>query len=129
MYALNAFFLFFVSMLVSGYAAPIRGGTGEATYYATGLGACGGVSHNTDFIVAVSLPIFNGFPGAGKNSNKNPICGKKLTAHYQGKDVTVTVVDSCPGCAKNDIDLSPSAFEKLAPLGKGRLSGVKWTLG
>ncbi|CAG8596752.1 12488_t:CDS:2, partial [Racocetra fulgida] len=29
------------------------------------------------------------------------------------KSVTVTVVDRCAGCKKNDVDLSPAAFNRL----------------
>ena len=45
----------------------------------------------------------------------------------EGKSVTVTVVDRCVGCARNDLDFTPTAFQKLAPLGIGRISGVKWS--
>ena len=72
------------------------------------------------------------------------VCGKYLTAtckyHHiqsrttielihrvdQGKSVTAEVVDSCPGCGYYDLDFSPAAFEKLAPLSVGRLYGVSW---
>lgn len=42
-----------------------------------------------------------------------------------GKGVDVTVVDSCPGCGRDDIDLSPAAFKKLAPLSQGVVQ-VTW---
>lgn len=39
-------------------AVPVkRGFTGEATYYATGLGACGQVNVDSDFIVALNSPM------------------------------------------------------------------------
>lgn len=44
----------------------------------------------------------------------------------KGKSVTVEVVDKCPGCGYYDLDFSPAAFEKLAPLSTGRLYGVSW---
>ena len=47
---------------------------------------------------------------------------------YGKKSVTVTVADTCPGCAVGSVDLTPTAFQKLAPLSVGRLHGVKWTL-
>jgi len=102
--------------------------TGQGTYFYPGLGACGKTNNNNQLIVAMGKGYFDGYPGATKNPNKNPICGRQLTAKYGGKSVTVKVEDRCAGCAGYyDLDFSPAAFQKLAPLSKGRLSGVKWT--
>ncbi|CAE7070504.1 unnamed protein product [Rhizoctonia solani] len=101
--------------------------TGQGTYYGTGLGSCGITSKDTDYIVAVSQLLYDGFEGfTGGNPNNNPICNKKIKATYQGKSVTVTVVDRCVGCALRDLDFSPSAFDQLADQSLGRLSGVSW---
>ena len=35
------------------------------------------------------------------------------------------VVDQCPGCAHGDLDLSPQAFQVLAPLAQGRIP-ITW---
>lgn len=63
-----------------------------------------------------------------------------------GKTVKVKVVDRCTSCSETSLDFvrfplrfiatialiplkslqSPSAFQVLAPLSKGRLHGVKW---
>lgn len=102
--------------------------TGEGTFYNTGLTACGQTFTDNDKIVAVSQLLFDIFPGYnGANPNNNPICGKKITAHYQGKSVDLTIVDRCTGCAITDIDMTPSAFDMLADEGLGRLKGVTWT--
>jgi expansin (peptidoglycan-binding protein) len=37
----------------------------------------------------------------------------------------VRVVDSCPGCAHGDLDLSQTAFAELAPLSAGRIA-ITW---
>jgi len=104
-------------------------GTGDATFFTPGLGACGHFNTPDDMIVAVATATFAGFPGAGANPNANPICGKKLVANAGGKSVAVTVVDECAGCpGGQDIDLSPAAFQKLADLGVGRLHSVTWTI-
>lgn len=42
-----------------------------------------------------------------------------------GKKVTVQVVDSCPGCKRDDLDLSPAAFKKLNNLDAGQMQ-VTW---
>lgn len=100
--------------------------SGDGTFFATGLGACGKTTSDDDFIVAVSMDLYDTFPGAGANPNLNPVCGKKIEAHYQGKSVLVTVVDRCVGCACGALDFSPAAFAQLADFGVGRLHGVTW---
>ncbi|KAF9044790.1 hypothetical protein BDZ89DRAFT_979883 [Hymenopellis radicata] len=101
--------------------------TGEITFYATGLGACGITNVDTDPICAVSTMIFDNYPGYdGVNPNNNPICGKKIQVNYQGKTTTVTVTDRCGGCAENDLDFSPTSFTILADQSLGRLTGATW---
>lgn len=102
--------------------------TGQATFYGTGLGACGITNQDTDYICAVSHLLFDGFEGyAGGDPNSNPICNRKLKATYKGKTVTVTVTDRCVGCAMYDLDFAPKAFDQLADEALGRLSGMTWS--
>ncbi|KIM61694.1 hypothetical protein SCLCIDRAFT_1215786 [Scleroderma citrinum Foug A] len=99
---------------------------GQGTFFDTGLGACGLVNDNSDHIAAVSVLLFNSYPGYnGLNPNNNPICGRQIIAHYEGKSTTVTVVDSCPGCALKDLDLTPTAFSDLADQDLGRIN-ISW---
>ncbi|KAH9922477.1 RlpA-like double-psi beta-barrel-protein domain-containing protein-containing protein [Fomitopsis serialis] len=101
--------------------------TGDATYYETGLGACGVTNTDSDYIVAVSENLFDNYPGyTGANPNDNPVCNKQITASYNGKSVTVTVTDRCTGCDTTSLDFSPSAFQQLADLSVGRLHGMTW---
>ncbi|KAJ2931169.1 hypothetical protein H1R20_g5936, partial [Candolleomyces eurysporus] len=93
--------------------------SGQGTFYDTGLGACGGVNKDTDFIAAVSMHLFDNFPGAGNNPNKNPVCGRRIRASRGGASVTITVVDRCVGCALTDLDFSPSAFDALTNGNRG----------
>lgn len=97
---------------------------GKGTFYSTGLGACGKVNKDTDHIVAVSQELYDKYTPNG-NSNNNSLCGKKITAHYEGKSVDVTVVDSCVGCLYYDLDFSPSAFSELADQDLGRID-ITW---
>ncbi|EGN94485.1 hypothetical protein SERLA73DRAFT_77873 [Serpula lacrymans var. lacrymans S7.3] len=97
-----------LSMMSTGLAY-----TGEATFYEPG-GSCGTAQPtNYDFLVALSPSQFSGEE-----------CGKLITVTYEGKSVNVTVIDECAGCGGYDIDLTPDAFEALAPL-SGRLL-VNW---
>jgi len=113
-------------------AAPPQSGsgtnTGQGTFFDTGLGACGITNTDADFICAISELRFDSFPGYnGVNPNSNPVCNQKIQLSYQGNSVTLTVVDRCTGCKENDIDMTPTAFQKLAPLSVGRLNDVTWS--
>lgn len=48
--------------------------------------------------------------------NNGGNCGQsvRITNTANGKKVYATVVDSCPSCGENDLDLSPSVFQALA---------------
>lgn len=101
--------------------------TGQGTYYATGLGACGITNHDTDYIAAVSHLLFDAFPGYDDvNPNANPICNRKVQISYQGKSVSVSITDRCEACALTDLDLSVSAFKQIADPSVGRLSDIQW---
>lgn len=96
--------------------------TGRGTYYGVGQGNCGWVSKDSQHVVAISQKLYNTL------SNKysfSEYCGRYITASYQGKSVTVEVVDSCGSCSDNDLDFSESAFQELAELEKGVIQ-VEW---
>lgn len=102
--------------------------TGELTFYDVGLGACGGYNTDSDMIAAASELLYDGFDGYdGGNPNDNPICNKQVSLTYQGKTITVTIVDRCVGCAIYDLDLAPAAFDQLADPSEGRLYGATWS--
>jgi hypothetical protein len=48
---------------------------GDMTYYGQGLGACGDTYNDSSFTAAVSMLIFDIWPGATSEQNRNPICG------------------------------------------------------
>jgi hypothetical protein len=100
---------------------------GEGTYYATGLTACGVTNNDNEHIAAVSHLLFDNYPGYdGGDPNSNPICGKKVTATYQGKSVQVIVTDRCTACKLTDLDFSPAAFSVIADQSVGRIFGMEW---
>ncbi|KNZ55742.1 uncharacterized protein VP01_2597g2 [Puccinia sorghi] len=99
---------------------------GDATYYGTGMGACGIVSNDNSMIAAASRLLFDSFPGATANPNLNPICGRKVRATYEGRSVEVEIVDRCEACAMHDLDFSPAAYDKLGAKELGRLHGMAW---
>ncbi|CAE6526578.1 unnamed protein product, partial [Rhizoctonia solani] len=91
--------------------------TGKASWFNTGLGACGKVSNDKQSIVALG-------PGAYQGGK---MCGKTITIKNtkNGKSTTAKVMDLCPSCGTNNLDLSPAAFKKLGSLSTGILS-VSW---
>lgn len=82
--------------------------TGQATYYAVGLGACGNTNSDSEMVVALN--------GAQYQANNGAECGKSLsiTNPANGKSASATVVDMCPGCASGSLDMSPTLFQQLA---------------
>ncbi|KAJ7203365.1 hypothetical protein GGX14DRAFT_369600, partial [Mycena pura] len=80
-----------------------------------GIGACGTVLQNFDFIVAL-----------GEDTWANG-------AHFNGASVSVEVADRCPGCnslhGPNSIDLSEGAIAVIDPNYKNDgIITVQWTL-
>ncbi|KAG5418898.1 DAG7 [Candida metapsilosis] len=98
--------------------------SGQGTYYSTGMGACGKVSTDSDYIIAISHDMYDEH-NIDSNPNHNPLCGKQIRAYCQGKSVDVTVVDRCEACSYNDLDFSPSAFTQLADKSLGRID-ITW---
>jgi expansin (peptidoglycan-binding protein) len=88
---------------------------GIATFYdADGSGNCSFDKTPDDLdVTALSMPEYD----------KSASCGACLRVKGPNGEITVRVVDSCPGCAQNDVDLdlSASAFAKLADPSKGRI--------
>lgn len=91
---------------------------GEATYYrATGEGHCS-FERSDDLMVAAINTL--DYAGAAK-------CGAYIRVSGPKRDVTVRIVDRCPGCGPGGIDLSREAFEQIAQLDDGRVD-VSWQI-
>jgi expansin (peptidoglycan-binding protein) len=98
--------------------------TGDLTYYDPGLGSCGITSTSSENICAVSHVVFDAALTSG-NPNENPLCGLRLRIRRGDRSVDVKVVDRCPGCNVDDLDVSSSVFEELGDLAEGRVT-VEW---
>eukprot|EP00834_Sanchytrium_tribonematis_P005793 NODE_376_length_8513_cov_1.020086.p6 type:complete len:187 gc:universal NODE_376_length_8513_cov_1.020086:2204-2764(+) len=73
-------------------------------------------SENNGYTGQVSCPIAipsNGMYAALPVQCMQNQCGKVLTITYNGKSITVPVIDECNGCASNQVDLSVSAWRAL----------------
>ncbi|SPO31225.1 uncharacterized protein UTRI_05974_B [Ustilago trichophora] len=100
--------------------------TGHATYYDTGLGACGIVNTDTDPIVAVSKDLFEQYNPSSGNPNHNSLCGRKVEISWKGKKTHAFAMDECPTCYPTSLDMSPSVFEALDCKDVGDLNGIQW---
>ncbi|RUS20349.1 Non-catalytic module family EXPN protein [Endogone sp. FLAS-F59071] len=100
---------------------------GSATYYNTlgGTGACGTKLSDSEMIVALQEDIWNKYLGTITNPNDNPVCGKKVNVTARGKSHTFKVMDMCPGCKSNGLDLTPKGFEIFDDLSVGHFP-ITW---
>jgi chitodextrinase len=98
--------------------------TGSMTYYNdAGYGACGTqIDASSQYLVAVSAAWFT-----SANPNNDPLCNRiSVQVTYNGRTITVPVMDECPSCDANHIDLSEPAFAELAPTSLGVVNGITW---
>ncbi|GAA1083187.1 MULTISPECIES: cysteine/serine endopeptidase inhibitor [Kitasatospora] len=98
--------------------------TGKMTWYDdAGYGACGtAINAAAEDLVAVSTSWWT-----SANPNNDDLCkGISVQVSYQGRTITVPVRDKCPSCSAEHIDLSKTAFQKLADLNVGVVSGITW---
>ncbi|KAK0401008.1 hypothetical protein QR680_015553 [Steinernema hermaphroditum] len=98
---------------------------GDFTYYDNaGYGACGTqINAATQDLVAVSPSFWT-----ASNPNNDPLCRNVcVRVSYNGKTITVPVKDKCAGCTAGHIDLSKTAFQKLASLSAGHIYGAQWS--
>ncbi|KAG8692857.1 hypothetical protein FRC09_010909 [Ceratobasidium sp. 395] len=89
---------------------------GSATYYNVeeNTGACGEFHNNGEYVAAIGKTLWS---KTSDGQGRSTMCGKTGTVSWQGKNVDVMFVDECEGCDENSLDLSPTAFTKLAPQG------------
>ncbi|GAA5867695.1 hypothetical protein JCM3774_003379 [Rhodotorula dairenensis] len=95
--------------------------SGQATFfYQDGnAGACGTTHSDSERIIALQTEMF----GSGG------FCGKTVTITNtdNGKSVTATVADECPGCSSSaSLDLSTGAFDAIASEDAGQVP-ISWS--
>ena len=88
--------------------------TGEATYYneADGGGNCSFDPTPQDLMV-----------GAMNHTDyaNSALCGAYVELTGPNGTIIIRIVDQCPECPAGNINLSPSAFAKIAELAQGRV--------
>jgi hypothetical protein len=116
------------------YSAPASGGTstgetysGDVTIYDNtgGFGACGKALYDTDMVVALSKDAWGASTyDVMTGEATNPWCGQKIKIQANGKEVVATIMDMCPGCKGDDIDLSVAAWSAIGMVEKTRITGT-----
>jgi expansin (peptidoglycan-binding protein) len=101
--------------------SPAGSKRGDATFY--GGNVSGGMCSFTGYTVPSSI---YGTALSDSNWDDAAACGQCVSVTGpSGTKVTAMVVDQCPGCGSNHLDLFPDAFAKLADPSKGVIS-VSW---
>ncbi|KAI5776937.1 RlpA-like double-psi beta-barrel-protein domain-containing protein-containing protein [Geopyxis carbonaria] len=94
--------------------------TGTATYYG------GNISGGTCSFTTLTLPSsIYGTALSDSNWASAGLCGACLRVSYNSQSITAMVVDQCPGCGANALDLFPAAFSALAEPTLGHVQ-VAW---
>ncbi|KAM0306757.1 hypothetical protein ACHAPM_001330 [Fusarium culmorum] len=96
-------------------AAPLHPRTiGSITFYHPGTGACEENHADADMVASIGRGLYD----------SGDYCGKTIKVTGEAGEAIVTIVDRCDGCADNDLDISPAAFEKaMGDKDQGRVQG------
>ena len=95
---------------------------GIATFYSVGADNCGTSSTDSDYVCAISQKMYD---SVASSDSISEYCGHSININYNGKTITVKVVDSCESCDATHLDLSPSAFQALADPDLGVID-IQW---
>jgi len=107
-----------------GFAGLVHGSGYRMTFYGLNgnrpsdkaIPACGtDVHYNTDYYIALNKEQYYESQIRKDNPNTASVCDKCAKIMYDGKWVVGRIVDSCPGCPKYGLDVSPKIFEVFAP--------------
>jgi hypothetical protein len=89
---------------------------GEASFYiVTPDGACEFGAKSMTLVAALPQALWNG------KAN----CGRHVVVNGPKGSVKVQIVDLCPGCESDKLDLSRDAFARIADLDRG-IVPIKW---
>ncbi|KAL6849022.1 hypothetical protein ACO1O0_008552 [Amphichorda felina] len=92
------------SVALAAPSAPLeKRETGSTSYFTPGLGACGWTNGEGDMIAAIDSGVFD---------SQAP-CGRMVRVTGAAGTADVQIVDRCPGCGPNGLDLSPTAFQMI----------------
>jgi hypothetical protein len=128
--ALFLFALFAFALLALASPVPVANGEildiekrvtrrGRGTWFHPGKGNCGKTNRDGDLIVAIGKKLYD------RNGGSNCDQWVEIVNVANGKKAYGMTRDSCESCTDNDVDMSPALFQRLAPLGTGKIT-VSW---
>ncbi|CAI9293602.1 unnamed protein product [Lactuca saligna] len=98
---------------------------GVATFYTPSYvpSSCYGYHDRGVMIVAANAGLFAGKSACGRRYRVRCTGGTNAGVPHpcRGGTVDLTVVDLCPGCAGNQLDLSQEAFARIADPNAGKI--------
>ncbi|XP_073015687.1 EG45-like domain containing protein [Primulina eburnea] len=97
---------------------------GTATYYTVYVpSACYGYQDQGVLVAAANRALYNNGAACGSYYNVQCTGGTNLGVPQpcKGGVVRVKIVDLCPGCVDNQLDLSQEAFSTIADLNAGKI--------
>ncbi|KAJ9550751.1 hypothetical protein OSB04_014796, partial [Centaurea solstitialis] len=108
---------FIVIGMVACFTSVAHAIAGQATFYTPPYvpSACFGFEDRGVMILAANSGLFNNRTACG---DRYRVTCTGITSTFvrpcTGRSVDVTVVNLCPGCARNQVDLSQEAFAVIA---------------
>jgi len=93
--------------------------SGQFTYYAVGMGACGQQNVDSDNVVALNTPSWDG----GSH------CFETVTITINGITMPAQVVDRCESCGPGDLDFSSGLFHSFGGTDAQGVMYGTWSFG
>ncbi|KAL2454495.1 EG45-like domain containing protein 2 [Abeliophyllum distichum] len=116
--------LMMVGMLIC-LASIVIAESGTATFYTPPYvpSACYGNQNKGTVIAAANPSLYNNGAACGRRYRVKCTGGTNNGVPHPctGREVTVTIVDLCPGCGNNQLDLSQQVFSTIANPDAGRI--------
>ncbi|KAJ0591931.1 putative EG45-like domain containing protein, plant [Helianthus annuus] len=117
---------FFMIAMVACLTSVAHAIAGQATFYTPPYvpSSCYGFEDRGVMILAANSGLFNNRAACGQRYRVS--CTSRtndgVLQPCTGRSVDVTVVDLCPGCNPNQVDLSREAFQVIANPDAGRIN-------
>ncbi|KAI4295346.1 hypothetical protein L6164_035400 [Bauhinia variegata] len=112
-----------LGLVITSLASTASAIAGTATYYTVYVpSACYGNAQQGTLIAAANPSLYNNGAACGRRYRVTCTGGTNQVPNpCRGGSVTVKIVDLCPGCGANQLDLSQEAFSKIGNPDAGRI--------
>ncbi|KAL2481022.1 putative EG45-like domain containing protein 1 [Abeliophyllum distichum] len=112
------------ALIAAGLISVATAIPGTATFYTTYVpSSCYGFQDQGTLIAAANPALFNNREACGRRYRVRCTGATNggVPQPCTGNEVTVRIVDLCPGCGPNQLDLSQPAFSRIANPNAGRI--------